>query len=237
MRTRLATLLLATFLAACTPGASPGTATPTPDLAATAWEATSIRSRQDMLATSNAYATAGFPPVHPGATPTPAYPLVTAWQVHHSSDGIDIEYPADWQVEVNEAHKKTCFSLSPNDPAMPNFRICLEVYDRPLSDRRIADPFSWPPNDAGFVVGWSQPIAIEAAEGVEFLWGDHDDLARFVPASLPAIYYSETFELDVRLMTDVDPESRSLFMTGGYEGIAARFAVFEHMAQSIRIRP
>ncbi|MEJ5309155.1 MAG: hypothetical protein WHX52_05250 [Anaerolineae bacterium] len=112
----------------------------------------------------------------------------------------------------------------------------MEVYNRPRKERAITDPHSWEGNEGGYKVHWEKKISIESAEGLEFVWGAVLDNQWDTAPSLEAVYYSEQYELDIRLSTAFDIPYLELMQSSDPAGaISARFGIFEHMVQSIRI--
>jgi hypothetical protein len=116
------------------------------------------------------------------------------------------------------------------------YGVMLEVYERPLSERAIADPYSWD-EKSGVKIHWAKALVIREAEGLEFVsgvYGREPGQGWDGPVNLMAIYYSEANELDIRLSTTLDHESLQLVEGVGFdEVIATRFPVFEQMVQSI----
>ena len=107
-----------------------------------------------------------------------------------------------------------------------DYNVRVDVYDRPIKDKALADPHTWVPNEGRYEIRWEKPISIENANGLEFIWGiPNATQTSQVGGLLIAIYYSEQHALEVRLQTDADT-----IPTG-----SNRFSIFEHMVQSVRI--
>jgi len=154
---------------------------------------------------------------------------------------VAFQYPVGWQVRITRelADEISGTFESPSYDAIlaPNYhRVRFNIYDRPFEQRDVANPSTWQPNEGGFEVLWAKPITITAAGGVEFVWGSH--WQQEAPPRLYAIYYSEQYELDIRLSTAMDNESLQIAKTRGFtDTVAARFAFFEHIVDNIRITP
>ena len=108
---------------------------------------------------------------------------------------------------------------------LPFNNVRVTVEHRPLEDKEITNPHTWAPNEGSYEVLWEKPITVENAQGLEFIWGIPAE--NQIGGSLIAIYYSEQHELEVRLSTDADDIPTE----------SNRFAVFEHMVQSVQIAP
>jgi hypothetical protein len=172
----------------------------------------------------------------PTSTPLPQVPIATNWLTYTHESGISIQYPANWQVTSNPSYGTVVFGVQLNEAFIPSYRVVLDVYDRSHKDRAIANPYTWQPNEGGYEVHWAKPISIEAANGLEFVWGPYYDHRWDTRPQLHAIYYSEKYELDIRLSTPIDDGSIALIETNGFtDTIASRFVVFEHMMKSVKI--
>ena len=100
----------------------------------------------------------------------------------------------------------------------------MYIFDRPLKDRALADPHNWNTN-GGWGLLWERPISIENAEGHEVIYGTpHDNQ---VSGLLIANYYSEKPALEVRFFSHADMIPTE----------SDKFAIFEHMIQSVKIAP
>ena len=107
-----------------------------------------------------------------------------------------------------------------------DYNVRVDVYDRPVKDRAIADPHTWGPNEGSYEILWEKPISIENADGLDIIWGI-PNVTNQIGGVLLAIYYSEQRELQVNLRTDADTIPTD----------TNRFSIFEHMVQSVRIAP
>ena len=175
-------------------------------------------------------------PVHtPPATVTALPTAVTSWSTYVFPEGVSVEYPTGWIVTPYTTLSLVDFSSTAEkyDPLM--FTVRVEVYLRAMADREITDPHTWEDNEGGYKVHWEKPISIEGAEGLQFVWGVIQHGQWWTPPSLQAVYYSELYELDIRLTTFFDRENIVVAtMVDLPESIAARVSVFESMVQSVR---
>ena len=174
----------------------------------------------------------------PQATVTALPKTVTSWSTYVFTEGVSVEYPTGWIVTPDKTLSLVDFSSRAEkyDPLMVTVRV--EVYLRPVADRETTDPHTWEDNEGGYKVHWEKPISIEGAEGLEFVWGVIQHGQWWTPPSLQAVYYSELYELDVRLKTSFDREYIELAtMVDLPKSIAARVTVFEQMVQSVRFNP
>ncbi len=170
------------------------------------------------------------------STPLPQVPIAADWLTYTHKSGVSIQYPANWQVSAYPSYSSVVFGIQLDEALIPGYRVVLDVYDRSHKDRAIADPYTWQPNEGGYEVHWAKPISIEAASGLEFVWGLYYDHRWDTRPELYAIYYSEKYELDVRLSTPIDDGSIGLIETNGFtDTIPSRFLVFEHMMKSVKI--
>lgn len=197
------------------------------------------------------------PPPLPTATSTAlASPLVVettmaptmpTWSTYKVGNKLTIEYPSGWETRSLElAPANTDYYFSPpgfHPPeTMSDEQLTLGVYHRPLADRAIANPMTWMPNEGGYEAHWLTPIQVVGAEGWLFVWGasaaGRSDVKSGLWAygpELMAVYYSERYELDVRMMGGFDDESTLLAQEIGLVAtVAQRYPVFEHMMKSIR---
>jgi hypothetical protein len=180
-----------------------------------------------------------LPTSTPASTPTPLaqVPIATEWLTYTHESGVTIQYPANWQIRSNPTYGQVVFGIQLDEAFIPNYRVVLDVYHRPLKDRAIANPYTWQPNEGGYEVHWAKPISVDEASGLEFVWGGYYEHKWDTQPTLNAIYYSERYELDVRLVTSIDDRSIELIETDGFtDTIASRFGVFEHMMKSLEIK-
>ena len=172
----------------------------------------------------------------PTSTPLPQVPIATEWLTYTHESGVSIQYPANWQVNTDPSYGTVVFGIRLDEAFIPSYRVVLDVYDRSHKARAIANPYTWQPNEGGYEVHWAKPISIEAASGLEFVWGPYYDHRWDARPELFAIYYSEKYELDVRLSTPIDDGSIGLIERNGFtDTIPSRFVVFEHMMKSVKI--
>ena len=175
------------------------------------------------------------------AAPTPILqvPVVSEWLTYTHESGVSVEYPAQWQVQPNPPAGTVLFGIQLDEAYIPSHRVILDVFDRPLKDRAITDPYTWQPNSGGYEVQWAKPISVENASGLEFVWSSYpDQTGQISPSFLQANYYSDEYELDIRLSTSIEGDSLELIETIGItDTIASRFAVFEHMVNSVKVNP
>lgn len=151
-----------------------------------------------------------------------------AWLKHTDETGVSIDYPSSWSAELTP---DGAVFVSPEGS-----RILWEVSPRPLSERSLADPRQWTPNEGGYEIHWSRNLSIPAADGLEFIWGVYQNNNWDVAPQLMAVLYSVDRELDIRLSTFFDTESiEALDELGPEEAISTHFAAFEHMLASIRL--
>ena len=160
----------------------------------------------------------------PTLTPTPTVINPPAledikWSTYESFAGVSFEYPTDWLLIVHNQEYFVEFTF----PYFP-WNVSVYVFDRPLKDKSFADPHNWNPND-GKEVLWERPISIENANGLEFIYGTPSD--NQVSGLLIANYYSEKHALEVRFFcfADMIPTESD------------KFAIFEHIIQSVQIAP
>lgn len=157
--------------------------------------------------------------------------VVTAWLTYTDTQGVAFEYPAAWSKATIPY---TIFFHAPAHSGLTN-TISVEIYKRPLADRKIADPYSAVPNEGGYQVYWGTPLAAQNAEGLLYVWATYASLADHT-AALHAIYYSPQYELEVRFNdVDFDDESAEMAKKLGLDhAVAEHFPVFDHMVKSIR---
>jgi hypothetical protein len=167
------------------------------------------------------------PTITLASVPTPAEIVVTQpalrkmkWATYVFDAGVSFQYPADGIV-VSSQEDSVEFLETPYLP----YNVKVNVYHRPAKDKAVTDPHSWGANEGGYKILWEKPIAIEGADGLEFIWGIPAD--KKIGGVLYAIYYSKQRELEVRLRTDADivPDKSN------------KFGVFEYMVQSVQIAP
>jgi hypothetical protein len=144
------------------------------------------------------------------------------WATYVFEVGVSFEYPHDWIIMASREHEESVEFFA---TAYLPYNVRVDVDHRPVKDKAIADPHSWVPNEGGYEVLWEKPIAIENAQGLEFIWGRPAE--NQIGGMLIAIYYSEQHELEARLSTDADDIPTE----------SNRFAVFEYMVQSVQIAP
>jgi hypothetical protein len=151
-----------------------------------------------------------------------------SWLTHIDRTGVSIDYPSSWSVELIPGG---AVFVSPEGS-----RILWEVSPRPLSERSLADPKQWMPNEGGYEIHWSKSVTIPAADGLEFLWGVYQARQWGVAPQLMAVLYSADRELDIRLSTFFDIEStEALAELGPEAAISTHFVAFEQMLTSIRV--
>jgi len=141
------------------------------------------------------------------------------WLTYESSTGVSFEYPTDWLLIVHNQEYFVEFSF----PYFP-WNVSVYVFYRPLKDKSLADPHNWNPND-GKEVLWERPISIKNADGLEFIYGTPSD--NEVSGFLIANYYSEKHALEVRFFSFADMIPTE----------SDKFAIFEHIIQSVQIAP
>ncbi len=150
------------------------------------------------------------------------------WLSYTHKTGVSINYPPSWSPELTA---DSALFVSPEGS-----RILWEIFPRPLSERTLADPNEWVPNEGGYEIHWSRSVTIPAAEGLEFIWGVYQGNSWGVAPQLMAVLYSAERELDIRLSTFFDPDSiEALGELGPEHAISTHFAVFEHMLRTIQI--
>ncbi len=150
------------------------------------------------------------------------------WLSYTHETGVSISYPPSWSPELTA---DSALFVSPEGS-----RILWEIFPRPLSERALADPNVWVPNEGGYEIHWSRSVTIPAAEGLEFIWGVYQGNSWGVAPQLMAVLYSEERELDIRLSTFFDIDSiEALDELGPERAISTHFAVFEHMLRTIQI--
>jgi hypothetical protein len=163
-----------------------------------------------------------------------------AWPVYMMASGVSVEYPIGWSPSPGgyDGAQESVWFVSPDEDVQP---VVVEVYHRPLAERHIADPYSWQPNEGGYLVHWAGPIStVGGLSGLEFVWGAYSEPEKQwdTAPSLMAIFYSEEHELDIRLTASVDPATLDMLQTAGYtETVQAPSGVLRRMAQSIRLHP
>lgn len=151
-----------------------------------------------------------------------------AWLAYTHETGVSINYPSSWSPELTAYG---AVFVSPEGS-----RILWEIYPRPLSERELADPNEWVPNEGGYEIHWSRSVTIPTAEGLEFIWGVYQGNSWDVTPQLMAVLYSAGRELDIRLSTFFDSDSiETLDELGPEHAISTHFAVFEHMLRTIQI--
>ncbi len=151
-----------------------------------------------------------------------------SWLRQIDETGVSIDYPSSWSAELTPGG---AVFVSPEGS-----RILWEVSPRPQSERSLADPKQWTPNEGGYEIHWSRNVKISAAEGLEFIWGVYQNNSWDLTPQLMAVLYSADRELDIRLSTFFDTESiEALDELGPEEAISTHFAAFEQMLASIRV--
>jgi hypothetical protein len=168
----------------------------------------------------------------PGSTSTPIEHSSpdpdTAWRTHIHEMGVSINYPPGWTPEFTS---DGAVFISPTGS-----RILWEIHPRPLSERALADPNEWVPNEGGYEIHWSKSISIPQAEGLEFIWGVYQENSWGVAPQLMAILYSEDRELDIRLSTFFDSDAIAILdEVGPDRAISTEFEFFRQMLESVQI--
>ncbi len=166
-------------------------------------------------------------------TPTASQPsiapstVVTAWLTYTDTRGVAFEYPADWSKVIS--HDAIYF----HSPSELTNTVGVEIYERPLADQKVTDPYNSTPNEGGYNVYWATPLTAEHADGLLFVWASYGSSMPIAFAQ--AIYYSKPYELDVRFNSDFDDESASLAKNIGLAPtLVERYPVFNHMVRSVR---
>jgi hypothetical protein len=192
-------------------------------------------------------ATVSSPPTQ--SVPWTPVPLsVIEWiRYEHDKSGVTVEYPSDWctihlrgDEDWNEYTDYHISYFGP--PECESWRglvqeypgVILEIYRRPLQSRSVTDPHTWQPNEGGCKVQWERPVSVPNAEGLQFVWAsdDFDGPCRTVMT----IYYSQSFELEIRLSTDIPPAVWEKAISEGFEeAVASDYAILDYMSRSIRI--
>jgi len=168
-------------------------------------------------------------------TPYPVVPVVSEWDTYTAS-GVSIQYPANWQVHTINSPEYVNFRLDEAVDVSQFYSIMLEIYDRPVEQRKIDDPHAWQPNEGGYEIHWEQPILIHTIPGIEFIWGARRGDEWDSRPTLMAVLYSEPDQLDIRLSTGFDGNTMNLETADGIRKvIQEKYSVFEHMLQSIKI--
>lgn len=186
------------------------------------------RSPAAVTPTSTWQAEVGQPPPFTPAS-SPIDPIQD-WQAFTHETGLTISYPPGWNLEPSP---DGAVFVSPEGS-----RILWEVYPRPLSERALADPEQWVPNEGGYEIHWSRTVTIPAAEGIELIWGVQEGDAWQLAPQLMAVLYSEEWELDIRLSTFFSSESiEALDDLGPEHAISIHFVEFEQMLRMIQIAP
>ncbi|MGB2963572.1 MAG: hypothetical protein WBB69_06255 [Anaerolineales bacterium] len=152
----------------------------------------------------------------------------TAWRTQIHELGVSINYPPNWTPEITSGG---AVFISPTGS-----RILWEIYPRPLSERGLADPTEWVPNEGGYEIHWSKSISIPHAEGLEFIWGVYQENSWDGSPQLMAILYSEDRELDIRLSTFFDSDALAILdEVGPDRAISTELEVFRQMLESLQI--
>jgi hypothetical protein len=151
-----------------------------------------------------------------------------AWLAYTYETSVSINYPPSWSPELTA---NGAVFVSPEGS-----RILWEIYPRPLSERALADPNEWVPNEGGYEIHWSRRVTVPAAEGLEFIWGVQQGDAWDLTPQLIAVLYSVERELDIRLSTFFNSESiEALDELGPEHAISIHFVEFEQMLRTIQI--
>jgi len=159
----------------------------------------------------------------------------TVWATYVFSSGVSVDYPSTLVVQPqarNSPISPESVWLVPTVESLGQYSVEVLVYGRPHRDRDIANPFTWSPNEGGYEVRWAKPITVTDAQGYTFLWGNDDR-----PQFLYSIYYSDRYELDVRLYSYVPESVVDRYASQGYtDTIESEFAVYERIRDSIRFK-
>jgi len=170
----------------------------------------------------------------------PPPPAPDAWPVYTFPIGASVDYPAGWSY-APDVYDEVQYSVSFFALETDGSPVRVEVYHRPVSERDVADPFTWQPNQGGYEVHWSRPITSEQGlAGIEFVWGAYVEARQEwdTPPQWMAVYYSPEDELDVRLSAFFDQAALDLLERSGVtETVAAHFALPRRMAQSVQLYP
>ncbi len=177
-------------------------------------------------------------------TPIPILPIITDWYTYTHSSGVSIQYPSGWDTSVYSYTDSVdiYFRLAKALDISPFYQIFLEVYERPINYRKIADPHTWQPNEGGYEIHWEKQLNVDNTPGIIFVWGAYrigseDQQGEWDTfPDLIGILYSEKYELDIRLSAYFNAETARLFDAERFEDVfKARYYVFDHMFRSIRI--
>jgi hypothetical protein len=161
-----------------------------------------------------------------------------AWPTYMLSSGVSVEHPADWSPSPGgyDGTQESVWFESFGAGTPP---VGVEVYQRPLAERQVADPYTWQPNEGGYEVHWARPIAtVSGLSGLEFVWGAYSELEKewSTAPSWMVILYSREHELDIRLTTSFDASALDMLQTTGVtETVTAHLGIPRRMAQSIRL--
>lgn len=160
----------------------------------------------------------------PTLTPTPTAIKPPAledikWSTYEFPIGVSFEYPTDWLMVHNQE-----YFVEFTFPYFP-WNVSAYIFERPMKDKALADPHTWNSNEGVYELLWERPISIENADGLEFIYGTPSD--NQVSGLLIANYYSEKHALEVRFFSVADMIPTE----------SDKFAIFEHMIQSVRIAP
>ena len=184
----------------------------------------------------------------PSATePQRTVQKITEWSTFTHVSGVSIEYPTGWTVEqFSWGSSDTVYFTLPtagDSNGTAEESITLSIYQRPLAERAVTDPYNWRPNEGAVEVQWAQPVAVDNATGLMFVWAPYD---AFVPPdpfspytpllpSILAIYYSALHELDVRVESNLKEETVEIVRKQWFDAaIPQQEPIFLHMVQSVR---
>jgi hypothetical protein len=163
-----------------------------------------------------------------------------AWPVYMLASGVSVEYPTDWSPSPGgyDGTQESVWFVSREADVDS---VGVEVYYRPVSERDIADPYTWQPNEGGYEVRWARPISsVGGLSGLEFVWGAYSKAEEQwdTSPSMMAVLYSPEHEIDIRLTASFDQPALDMLQAVGYtETVTARFGVLRRMAQSFRLHP
>lgn len=197
------------------------------------------------IATSPLSPVAVVTTTNPAVIPTAMPPLVTNWSRYTSPLGFSIEYPNGWHLEVEEAwsaERFFSFWIAPTvDNDVPT-AITIEAHLHPKVVNGLAIPYNSVPNEGGYDFYWPEPLSIDNANGLLFVWGKKNYATSSgskwdVPATLMATYYSQLLDMEVQIIGgDFDDESTALTQRVGLEEVVRQhFPVFDHIIRSVRL--
>ncbi len=162
----------------------------------------------------------------------PSASAAAEWRTYEFSSGVSLEYPAGWAPEPIKGPDDLQEVVFIGEDGMERIMVSLARKDRDFR-------FHLEPNEGGFRALW--PLSVRSGEfdWTWYVWGQTLEGALDGSPSLTAEMYSPADELFIILSTVFVPLGleQDAEAIGLGEVVRSRFAIFEHMVESVRIMP